>query len=115
MTRVAWADYLPMDPDLDEATFQSRLIQYAESRGWLVNHTRRAVVRKGQWATPTSVPGWPDLTLIRDDVLMFAELKRRRAYPNAEQRAVLARLAATGVPVHVWRPTDWLDIRDLLT
>jgi hypothetical protein len=110
-----WADYLPMDPATSEAQFQQRLVQYAESRGWIVNHTRRAKVRKDQWATPTSVKGWPDLTLVRDTVLMFAELKADKKYPDPDQRAVLAALEATGVAVYVWRPRDWLDIRALLT
>ena len=52
-----------------EAQFQAAVIQYAELKGWMVYHTHDS---RG------SRPGFPDLTMVRDGVLIFAELKSER-------------------------------------
>lgn len=86
--------------------------------GWRGYHTHRS---------QHSPAGFPDLTLVRGGVLVFAELKTERGKTTPEQDAwledlglVADRAAAqdpTGVPVplivdvHLWRPSDLLEGR----
>jgi hypothetical protein len=58
--------------------------------------------------------GYPDLTLWRDDRLIFAELKRENGRLSPAQEAVLADLRKTNAEVYVWRPSDWADIAQAL-
>lgn len=90
-----------------EADFQRTVVDLAALFGWEAMHVRRSVVRGQRWATATSVPGWPDLTLWRPGELLFAELKADRGRVTDDQQRVLDSLAAAGQEVHVWRPRDW--------
>jgi hypothetical protein len=78
-------------------------------------HVRRSVVRAGRWATATSIPGWPDLTLLGHGQLIFAELKTDRGRLSGEQVGVIAALRAAGQDARVWRPDDWPEIERTLT
>lgn len=94
---------------LAETDWQLRVTDAARLHGWKHCHTRKAHVRKGRVATPTSVKGWPDLVLwhpIRGEVL-FVELKTDVGRMSVEQAEVLASLASAGAKVAVWRPKDW--------
>lgn len=108
-----------------EGDFQQAIIDLAELCGWRVYHV--ANVRRRLRAT-TSV-GFPDLVMVRDGRIIFAELKRGpRDHPTREQREWLAQLAPTGLPcdqdgehyegkhviVCLWRPADWPAIEALL-
>lgn len=53
-------------PAISEKEFQSQVEQYAGMCRWLFYHTRDS--RK-------SAKGFPDLTFVRDERLIFAELK----------------------------------------
>lgn len=97
-----------------EAQFAAQVTQLAARRGWSWVHFRPARTNKG-WRTPVSGPlgaGWPDYVLVRDDRIIFAELKTARGPVSDAQTAVLAvlrRLVIAGDPrvqVHVWRPAD---------
>lgn len=76
--------------------------------GWLGYHTHRS---------QHSPAGFPDLCLVRDGRLIFAELKRQAAKhkPTPAQVAWLDALddvavrAAAAVTVYLWRPLDLLD------
>ena len=50
--------------------------------------------------------GTPDLVLLRGPEILAVELKSRRGRPKEQQREILARLAAAGLEVHLWRPQD---------
>lgn len=99
-----------------EADFQRAVIEAAELHGWRHCHVRKAVVRKGRVATPTSVPGWPDLVLWRPKRggLMFVELKKLGGQLSSEQRDVLESLASAGAVVDTWWPNQWDRITELL-
>jgi hypothetical protein len=99
-----------------EADWQRRVLDAATLYGWRHCHTRQATVRGGRIATPTSVPGWPDLVLWRPKLggLIFVELKKMGAYPTPQQREVLASLASAGAVADVWKPNDWPRITELL-
>lgn len=56
---------------------------------------------------PRNPPGFPDLVLIRDDVLWFAELKADRGRLTSEQRAWYeALMGVRRIRVGVWRPRN---------
>ena len=96
-----------------ERDFQKSIIEYAEMCGWFVYHVARV---KGQLRAATSV-GYPDLTLLRRNVLIFAELKVGKNEPTDNQKEWIHRLASffSTIPAHhgtvcVWRPEDWPEI-----
>ena len=89
-----------------EAEFQASVLELAGVLGWLGFHVHNS---RG------SSPGFPDLTLVRDDRLLFAELKRGRRKPTEVQTAWLEALGqAAHVSAHVWRPADWIEIERAL-
>ena len=83
-----------------EKEFQRHIEKQATLHGWLYYHP---------WRSDNSVAGFPDLTLVRDDRLMFWELKidEKRSKVTPHQQQWLDALAATGkVEVGVYRPSD---------
>lgn len=103
-------------PNLKEADFQKRVVQYAQRRLWLVAHTPRANP-EGRWRTPVSADakGEPDLRMVRDDRLVYAELKSQKGRLRPDQERWIERLLLVpGIEVYVWRPADWDEIVRLL-
>lgn len=89
-------------PRLTEKQWQQRVTDLATLRGWLVFHP---LVSRG------SAPGWPDLCMVRDGQLIFAELKTDTGRVTPDQQAWLDKLAAVaGVTAQVWRPAHWPQI-----
>jgi hypothetical protein len=93
-----------------EAEFQQIVLDLAKLTRWLAYHT--ADSRR-------SHKGFPDLTLVRQPRIIFAELKGDGAYGKRgltrEQTAwVDALQRCPGVEVYVWRPTDLNDIATIL-
>ena len=82
-----------------EKNFQAHIEKQAKIHGWLYYHTHRS---------DRSVKGFPDLVLVRDDRLMFWELKidEKRSKVTPAQQQWLDALAATGVETAVYRPSD---------
>jgi hypothetical protein len=97
-----------------EADFQTAVVQLATTCGFMVNHTRRARVRGGRVATPTSVDGWPDLEILGHGRIIYVECKAERGTLSAAQRHVLDELERAGLDVRVWRPRDWPSIEATL-
>jgi hypothetical protein len=58
--------------------------------------------------------GFPDLVLLRDGVLLVAELKVGNNKLSPSQAAWLAAFRAAGVAASVWRPGDWSLIEQAL-
>lgn len=80
-----------MSLQITESDFMGQVTQMAELFGWRWVHFRPARTSYG-WRTPVSGPlgkGWPDLTLVRDDRMIFAELKRDGEKATPEQEEVL--------------------------
>ena len=87
---------------MKEADFQAAVIELAEVLGWRVYHTHNS--RRSQ-------PGFPDLTMVRDGNLIFAELKTTSRRPTPDQMSWLNDLGIVpGLVVFIWRPSDWPDI-----
>ena len=88
-----------------ERQFQAAIIDLARWTGWRWYHTHDS---------RRSVAGFPDLTLVRDTRLMFAELKAERGKVSGDQQAWIDALRAAGADVRVWRPGDWNEIEQTL-
>jgi hypothetical protein len=87
-----------------ERQWQDQVTGYARARGWLTFHAR----------TPAA-QGWPDLCLVRDGRLYFAELKIGPGRVTRGQSVWLAALGdCPGVSAFVWRPIDWPEVQEVL-
>jgi hypothetical protein len=99
-----------MNPQListiSEKNFQAQVVQLARLCGWQVYHT---------FDSRRSAAGFLDLTLVRGQHLIFAELKREDGRLSVPQKDWLERLSnVTEVSTHLWRPSDWRTIEELL-
>jgi hypothetical protein len=93
-------------PRLSESAWQQRVVDLAQLRGWRTFHP---------YDSRRSAAGWPDLALVRRGRLVLAELKAEAGRVSAEQRAWLTDLGACpGVEVHLWRPSDWPAVQQVL-
>lgn len=104
---------------MTEKDFQAAVMDFARLNGWLVYHppANRPGGKTGR--VQRVEPGFPDLTMVRDGHLLFAELKRDGAYLRAEQRAWCHALEHVAnrtpwVSVWLWRPSDWPEIEAVL-
>src|SRR5260370_1274332 len=97
-----------LDRAVTEKAFQQQIVDYARFRGWLVEHTYRST---------KSEPGYPDLCLVRDGVLIFAEVKTAKGKVSIAQQRWLTELSRcfySRSEVCVWRPSDWRLIERIL-
>lgn len=83
----------------------ARVVKLAEACGWLCYHTTDS--RRCR-------PGFPDLVLVRAYVL-YVELKAERGKLRPEQEQWIAALDKAGAHTAVWRPSDWLDVVEVLS
>ena len=109
---------------LTETQFQTKVVDLARARGWLVYHT---------YDSRRSTPGFPDLVLARDGRVMFVELKAPSGRISAAQREWLTALGATepsgnvsnplrmtatadgsALSVEIWRPNQYGMIQEIL-
>jgi hypothetical protein len=93
-----------------ERQFERAVVEYAKLAGWRVFHP---------FDSRRSEAGWPDLTLVRDGRLVFAELKSEKGRVRPEQQVwqeALLRVASRtpGVEVYLWRPSMWDEIEGTL-
>ena len=96
-----------------EKRFQDAVVQLSQLNGCLVYHT---------YDSRRSTPGFPDLVILRDDLLIFAELKTDKGKLSKYQSNWLDALKrwkqnqSQRLPfqVHLWRPSDWDAIIEIL-
>ena len=89
-----------------EKDFQRSIKQLASATGWLIYHT---------YDSRRSQPGFPDLAMVRDGKLVFAELKVGSNHPTTAQKKWLRALGkCEGVGAYLWRPEDWNEIEEVL-
>lgn len=103
--------------EVTEAEFQQQVVELATICGWTALHVRRSIGRRGgkqAYQTTTSIKGWVDLLLWRPGQIIAVELKREKGRLTDEQRECLSGLAAAGVPVYVWRPSDFEELARVL-
>jgi hypothetical protein len=94
---------------VNENDFLRKVVDLAHIRGWLVHHDRPARTSQGWRSAIQGDPGFPDLVLARNGQTIIAELKTGDGRLTLHQKAWIEQ---TGC--HVWRPTDWPTIMELL-
>ena len=110
-----------MKPKITEAQFQKQVIQYAKLQGWRVAHFRTSMNSRGQWMTAVQAhgAGFPDLVMVREGRLIFAELKRderqRQKMPDNQLAWLSALQGVIAVEVYVWTPENWIEIESVLS
>ncbi len=110
-----------------EKQFQTAVIELAERLGWKAAHfndSRREIVNRKsgerRLVGDKDARGFPDLVLLRDDRLVFAELKSDRGRLSQAQLDWIVRLErvesipSSCVSVFVWKPPDWPWIETVL-
>lgn len=102
--RPTWSIGEPEPPPADcpEEYFQSLVVDLMERRGWLVWHDNDP-----RW----NDAGLPDLIAVREDRLIFIELKAERGVMRQHQELwgyLLCRVP--GIEYHCFRPCDWGDL-----
>jgi hypothetical protein len=93
-------------PQQSEKAFMQQVIDLAHLQGFHVFHP---------FDSRRSTPGWPDLCVWGHGRFLMIETKAERGYLSLDQRRVIEQLRAAGVDVHVWKPSDWLEIVAELT
>lgn len=88
-----------------EANLQAVVIDLARYRQWTFLHLLAARQEGEEFRVHAKGdPGFPDLVLARDGVVLFRELKRQHAHLRPGQE-LWAR--ALGSNFAIWRPSDW--------
>jgi hypothetical protein len=98
---------------LTEKELLSNVIETAHIYGWKVAHFRSVPVKRGKrvvWETPVQADGagFPDLCMVRDRRLIFAELKVGKNKPSDKQREWIA-LLQVPAEAYLWHEEDWLE------
>ena len=92
---------------MSESDWRQQVLDWAAQRGWMAYFT---------WNSIHSPPGFPDLILVKGDLVIIVELKTMRGHLEPPQcRWQLALSQATRVKAGlVWRPSDEDEILELL-
>lgn len=107
-------------PKQDEKSFHAQVVKLAAYLGWTMWHDAATNAPRVCWSCkapskgPRNASGLPDLLLVREDRILWAELKAQDGVTSPEQREWIARLRAAGETVYVWRPADWPVIEKVL-
>lgn len=105
---------------LSETEFQRRIDSKARALGALTCHVRKARMVSGNWITPTSDAGFPDLWCLFPETgrLVVFECKREDAPPSSfkdRQREWIRGLQRVrGIRAYLVRPSDWGRVERLL-
>ncbi len=97
------AEYHAMQAqNMSETQLQGAITGLAQRLGWLVYHTHDS---------RRSEAGYPDLHLVHPTrgISLMRELKKQDGRVRPAQKTWIAALAAAGVDIAIWRPTDWFD------
>lgn len=97
---------LPTTLRISEKQFMAQVIELAHLYKWKTYHT---------FDSRRSAAGYPDLTLVRGNRCIHAELKSAKGRLTPTQKEWLDALnAVPGVESYCWRPKDWDEIVDVL-
>ncbi len=96
-----------------EAELQREVVKCARRHGWKVLTINAAAPKRGGgYRTPFGADGvgWPDVTAVRGEWMICAELKvGRNTTSPAQDDWALALAQVPGVLTFVWRETDWFS------
>ena len=91
---------------VSEKEFRAQVMELVKLFSWKYYFT---------WNSIRSPKGFPDLVLVKDKRLIFAELKNQDAKLTESQQEwidILSKL--NNVEVYVWRPDDLVEISNIL-
>ena len=92
--------------NLTEKDFLNQVREVARLYGWMCYHT---------YDSRRSEPGFPDLVLVREGRLIFAELKTDTGKLTPAQDQWYGALRDVyGIGVYIWQPRDWDEIVEML-
>lgn len=100
---------------MTERELQRTIIKYAREHGWRTAHfgnSVKIVRRKDGYKTipDRDAVGFPDLVMLRETRIIFAELKGKGGRLTDEQMAwmqALNKVENPSLEIHIWRPVDW--------
>ena len=91
---------------ISEKAFATQVEDLFKIFGWKHYHT---------WRSIHSPAGFPDCVMVRENRLLFAELKSEKGKVSPAQQEWLDALDATGkCEVYLWRPNDIDEITSIL-
>ena len=103
-----------LDAKITEVQWGKTVEDMLDIYGWHWVHFRPARTEKG-WRTAISgAKGFPDYVAVRQDRLMFIELKSSIGKLSENQRDWQAWLHLTCAETYVWRPQDADDAERIL-
>jgi len=105
----------PVDKDIrlvKEREWQNLVIQLATARGWKHYHPPDNKPVNGR--IQKVVAGFPDLVLVRQGRMVFAELKREKGILSPEQVEWITQIRACKIEAYVWRPSMVADVIKVL-
>tara|TARA_R110002110_G_scaffold148645_2_gene339757 strand:+ start:939 stop:1304 length:366 start_codon:yes stop_codon:yes gene_type:complete len=92
---------------ITEAELQATILDMAQTFGWRCHHEYDSrIAPRGRGSRTMTDKGYPDLTLVRGDKLLYVEVKKESGKVSRDQELWLAALRACGVRAEVWRPSD---------
>ena len=92
--------------DLTEKQWLRQVTDLARLYRWHVYHP---------WLSIRSERGWPDVAMVRPPRLILAELRTDRGKVTPHQQEWLDLLGACpGVETHLWRPSDFDRIAEVM-
>lgn len=95
-----------LDSKYSEKDFQRDVIKLCDMYGWLQYHT---------YDSRMCVAGFPDLVIVKNGRVIFAELKTAIGrVTGAQEMWIYELLQCKGIEVYVWRPNDMQSIADIL-
>lgn len=96
---------------MSEKALQNAIAEMAQTLGYLVFHARPAMNKDGTWVTPVKYDGkgYPDLTIVGHDKVLFVEVKSAKGVVSPEQAAWIEEMQKTSNYAAVWYPSDWRD------
>lgn len=98
---------------ISEREWQNHVHKVAVAYGWKYYHAPDNKPVNGR--IQRVVAGFPDLVLVKGQRLIFAELKKEIGVLSDAQKDWLDSLQKTGVEVYVWRPSNMLEVKQILS
>ena len=98
--------------NISEKDWQKYVISKALYNGWTYYHPPDNKPCNGR--IQKIVAGFPDLVLLKGSKITFVELKTETGKTSLAQKEWLAKLAATGSDVFVWRPSQYKEVNKYL-
>lgn len=100
---------------VSEQDFSSQVEDLLKMFGWRYTHFRPAYTSKGYRTPLTGHKGFPDYCCVRNNRLLFLELKSETGKLSDEQAEWITILGqVVGIEVGVYRPSDFEEVLALL-